>query len=141
MRDKIQILRALAIFAVVMIHSNATGAMGVTIRPFINFSVALFIFCSGYLTKLEITDLPSFYKKRLSKILIPYFIWSLIYTVVNVSYSSFLRNLLTANAISPFYYVSVYAQFVILTPLIGIMLKSKYRWIGWFVTPVSIFVI
>ena len=41
---KIQILRAIAIFAVVFIHTCPTGEWQVFCRPFINFAVALFLF-------------------------------------------------------------------------------------------------
>lgn len=62
MNKKMQIVRALAICAVVMIHSNDGGVIGVGVRPFINFAVAMFIFCSGYLTKLDNSNLLGFYK-------------------------------------------------------------------------------
>lgn len=80
-------------------------------------------------------------KKRISKIFIPYVIWSLIFTVVYGSYSSLLNNLITANANLTFYYVFVYIQLVLLTPLIGKLLKSKYSWFGWCITPISIIII
>ena len=72
MNKKIQILRALAIIGVVMIHTNVSGYPSAWIRPFINYAVGLFIFCSGYLTKIEIKDLKTFYKKRLIRVIIPY---------------------------------------------------------------------
>ncbi len=51
---EIQVLRAIAIIAVVLIHTAPTeGLYQVFIRPFINFSVPLFLFLSGYLTKSE----------------------------------------------------------------------------------------
>ena len=46
---KIQILRAIAIIAVVMIHTCPDGIMQVYASPFINFSVATFLFLSGYM--------------------------------------------------------------------------------------------
>lgn len=53
MKDKkIQILRGIAIIAVVAIHT-VRGDISIIIRPFINFAVAMFIFLSGYLTKIE----------------------------------------------------------------------------------------
>lgn len=51
MNKKIEILRAIAISAVIVIHANTGEELGVFIRPFVNFAVALFIFCSGYLTE------------------------------------------------------------------------------------------
>lgn len=66
---KIQILRALAIIAVVLIHTCPLGLSQVLVRPFINFSVGLFLFLSGYLTKLENNDWKNFYKKRIVRVL------------------------------------------------------------------------
>lgn len=138
---KIQIVKAVAIVAVVMIHSDTEGLFGVGVRPFINFAVALFIFCSGYLTKLEQQNTKKFYVKRLIKVLVPYLLWSLVYTVASEDYSELYRNLLTAKASYQLYYIFVYAQFVILTPLICKLLESNYRWIGWLVSPISIIII
>lgn len=46
----LQALRGLAISAVVLIHCLPQCAASVAIRPFLNFSVALFLFLSGVLT-------------------------------------------------------------------------------------------
>ena len=51
--NMVQIFRALAIIAVVMIHTTPLGNYQVLCRPFINFSVATFLFLSGYLTKVD----------------------------------------------------------------------------------------
>lgn len=47
---KIQILRGLAIIAVVFIHNTPGGLAQVFCRPFLNFSVGLFLFLSGMLS-------------------------------------------------------------------------------------------
>lgn len=127
MNKKIQIIRALAICAVIMIHSNAGGIIGVCIRPFINFAVAMFLFCSGYLTNVENDSWSNFYKKRLMKVVIPYIIWSIIYTVAKGDYSEIMKNLFTTKGSYHFYYIFVYIQLVLLTPLIAKMLKSGNR--------------
>lgn len=54
--QKIQILRAIAICCVVMGHSYPFRFRGVLIRTLINFTIPLFFFLSGYLTKLEYDD-------------------------------------------------------------------------------------
>lgn len=139
---EIQVLRAIAIIAVVLIHTAPTeGLYQVFIRPFINFSVPLFLFLSGYLTKSENDNWPSFYKKRITRIVIPYIIWTVIYCLVKRgSIISAPRAILTAGAAVPFYYIFVYVQLVLLTPLIGALAKSKYRSIGWLVAPVSMLI-
>lgn len=46
-----------------------------------------------------------------------------------------VKNVITTNASAPFYYIFVYIQLVILTPLASKLLKSKYRWIGFVISP------
>lgn len=48
--NKVQILRGLAIIAVVFIHNTPDGLAQVYCRPFFNFSVGLFLFLSGFLS-------------------------------------------------------------------------------------------
>lgn len=138
---KIQILRALAIIAVVIIHTNLGGIFGVFDRPFLNFAVALFIFLSGYLTSININDVSKFYRKRISKVLIPYVIWSIIYTIASGNLSNLINNILTAKASIPLYYIFVYIQLVLLTPLISKLIQSKFILLGWFITPISVILI
>ncbi len=141
--DVIQIIRAVAIIAVVMIHTCPPGEWQVVCRPFINFAVATFIFLSGLLTKAENDNWFEFYKRRIVRVLIPYIIWTTIYSlpsVLNSGIGNLFRNMLTAKAGAQFYYIFVYIQFVLLTPLLGKMARSKYRFIGWLIAPVSIII-
>ncbi|MBR1687644.1 MAG: acyltransferase [Prevotella sp.] len=136
----VQIFRALAIIAVVMIHTTPLGSWQVLCRPFINFSVASFLFLSGYLTKIENDNWHTFYKKRIIRVLIPYIIWTILYTLVSRHLGRLPQNLLTAKAAGPMYYIFVYIQFVLLTPFLGRLAKSKYHLLGYFVAPVSVLV-
>ncbi len=139
----IQIFRAIAIIAVVMIHTLPSGLSQVYIRPFINFSVATFLFLSGYLTKSEEQNWSLIFKKRIVRVAAPYIIWTFIYSIpamVNSGGVKFLANLITAKASAPLYYVFVYIQFVLLTPILIRLAKSEYRFIGWIIAPVSILI-
>lgn len=49
----IQAVRGLAIASVVLIHCLPQEAASVALRPLLNFSVAVFVFLSGYLTPRE----------------------------------------------------------------------------------------
>lgn len=135
---KIQVLRAFSIIAVVMIHTCALGAAGVIIRPFLNFAVALFLGLSGYLTRTEIPDVSAFYRKRVLRVFIPYAIWSLIYTAARGTWESLPLHFVTGYACGAFYYVAVYIQLTLLAPLIGRLVRSRYRWTGLATTPVAI---
>lgn len=134
----VQIFRALAIIAVVMIHTTPLGNWQVLCRPFINFSVATFLFLSGYLTKVENDNWYAFYKKRIFRVLIPYIIWTVLYTFASGHLERLPLNLLTAKAAAPLYYIFVYVQFVLLTPFLGKLATSKYHFSGWLIAPVSV---
>lgn len=81
--QRIQFLRALAIVAVVVIHCCPPGLPQAFVRPFVNFCVALFVFLSGCLTKTGYSNLCAFYRRRLSRVLPPYVIWTCLYTLMN----------------------------------------------------------
>ncbi len=136
----VQVFRALAIIAVVMIHTTPLGNWQVFCRPFINFSVATFLFLSGYLTKVDNNNWWAFYKKRIVRVIIPYLIWTVLYTISSRHIDKLPANLLTAKAAAPMYYIFVYIQFVLLTPLLGKLAKSRFQFLGWFVAPVSVIV-
>ena len=101
--NMIQIFRALSIIAVVMIHTTPSGVWQVFCRPFINFSVATFLFLSGYLTKIENDNWYVFLQKRIIRVIIPYIIWTILYTVLSTvlsggNLSRIPYNLITARA-------------------------------------------
>ncbi|MBE6232489.1 MAG: acyltransferase [Bacteroidales bacterium] len=144
MKDKrIQIFRAAAIIAVVLIHTTPGGMCQVFFKPFINFAVATFLFLSGYLTKNENDDWLAFYRKRITRVLVPYIIWTILYSIPDLRSegpAGLLKNMLSANAATTLYYIFVYIQFVLLTPLSCRMARSRYRYIGWLVTPISVII-
>ena len=57
----IQALRGMAICGVALIHCLPQSPWAVSVRPFLNVWVALFVFLSGYLTgEVSLEDGPSF---------------------------------------------------------------------------------
>lgn len=131
----------MAIIAVVMIHTTPAGQWQIFCKPFINFAVAAFIFLSGYLTKTDNDNWFKFYTRRISRVLVPYIIWTVIYSIPDIrsaGMSALLKNLLCANATTTLYYIFVYIQFVLLTPLLGKLAKSPYRHLGWLIAPLSV---
>ena len=142
MKDRnIQVFRAIAIIAVVMIHTTPAGEMQVICKPFINFAVATFVFLSGYLTKADNDNWLAFYRRRITRVLVPYFIWTVIYSIQDIQsegLSVLVKNLLCANATTTLYYIFVYIQFVLLTPLLGKLAKSRFRHLGWIIAPLSV---
>ena len=142
MKDRnIQFFRAIAIIAVVMIHTAPAGEMQVISKPFINFAVATFVFLSGYLTKADNDNWLAFYRRRITRVLVPYFIWTVIYSIQDIQsegLSVLVKNLLCANATTTLYYIFVYIQFVLLTPLLDKLAKSRFRHLGWIIAPLSV---
>ena len=89
--------RAIAIIAVVMIHTTPAGQWQVFCKPFINFAVATFIFLSGYLTKADNENWLKFYVRRITRVLLPYIIWTVIYSIPDIQSSgpsALVKNLL-----------------------------------------------
>lgn len=138
MSNKIQICRAIAIIAVVIIHNCPQEYEGIVIRCFVNFAVALFIFLSGYLTKLVNNGIKIFYKKRLLRVFIPYGIWSVLYTMVSGKWDNFVFNFITGQCCDIYYFIIVYIQLTILAPWISRLIQSKYWKLGFLITPIFI---
>ncbi len=138
----IQILRGIAILAVVIIHCTPMGLMQVFVRPFVNFSVGMFLFLSGLLSNREKWN-PL---KRILKVLIPYAIWTLVYVILN-NYKTplsiplaYVKGFLKADTAAVMYYVFVYIQFTLLIPLFDLLSKSKLKYLGFVLTPLEIIV-
>lgn len=141
MSSKIQICRAIAIIAVVVIHNCPTiEYSGIAIRCFVNFAVALFIFLSGYLTNFVNDNIKNFYKKRLLRVFIPYCIWSIVYTTVYNKWDDFVFYFITGQCCGIYYFIIVYIQLTILVPWISKLIQSKYWKIGFLITPISIII-
>ena len=124
-----------------MIHTTPAGEWQIFCKPFINFAVATFIFLSGYLTKADNDNWLAFYRRRITRVLVPYFIWTVIYSIQDIQsegLSVLVKNLLCANATTTLYYIFVYIQFVLLTPLLGKLAKSRFRHLGWIIAPLSV---
>lgn len=137
---KIQVLRGLAIIAVVFIHSTPDGLWQIWIRPFFNFAVGMFLALSGMLSDAERWN-PW---KRIWKVIVPYTIWTMIYVVIH-NYRTpmqipviYLEQLITGKAAAVMYYIFVYCEFTLLIPVIDKLARSKYRLLGFVVSPVEI---
>lgn len=148
MNKKIQVLRGLAITAVIILHTSPQGLPGVIIWTAASYAVALFLFCSGWLTKASCPDVKKFYKKRLTRVLVPYVIWSFLYTAAfayrdgtfNMFPRNYLYNLEHGTANFSLYFIIVYIILTLLTPLIGKLVKSEYKWAGFLITPIYMIV-
>ena len=137
---RIQVLRGIAILAVILIHTCPGGLWQVYCRPFVNFAVGLFLFLSGFLTSWDQEDWGAFFKRRLLRVLVPYVIWTILYTLVKRQPERLAFHLLTTQGAFHLYFIFVYVQLVLLTPLVKRLAASRFRWTGWLITPLSILV-
>lgn len=138
--EKIQLLRGLAIIAVVFIHTTPGGMAQVICRPFLNIAVGLFLFLSGMLSDAKKWK-PI---KRLTKILIPYVLWTFVYNLT-LSYKvpdwivrNYIHCLIFGNSAAIMYYVFVYCEFTLLIPLIDKLAKSRFKYLGFVISPLEI---
>ena len=137
---KIQLLRGAAIIAVVAIHNSPAGMEQIFIRPFFNFAVGMFLFLSGLLSSAERWK-PW---KRIRKVLIPYLIWTMIYVILKNLYTpvriplSYVKMVIAGNAAPVMYYVFVYCELTLLIPLIDKLARSRFKYLGFLITPLEI---
>jgi len=134
----LDIMRVAATAAVILIHSTAqqmtqseTGYYG---NQLARFAVPMFLIMSGFL--LSGRDLYSrllprtqFYRKRFDRILLPYVIWTIIYSLVLHFYFNGMQNthlilpdmfrhLLLGNGFTHLYFVVIIIQLYLLYPFI-----------------------
>lgn len=144
--ERIQVVRGLAIIAVVCIHSTPDFSMPVEVfcKPFLNFAVGAFLFLSGLLSDAEKWD-PL---KRIRKLLIPYALWSLVYVFVNngtsLSLPAFVtlygKYLLLGTAATMLYYVFVYCELTLLIPATDRLSRSRFWALGFLISPLEILI-
>ena len=85
---KMMILSFIGIVLVVLGHTGDGFRMGSDIFPYYSFHMALFIFISGYFYNPKNEDniwgTNGYIAKKVTKLLIPYFIWNLVYGIIVV---------------------------------------------------------
>lgn len=136
-KNNIQVIKGFATMAVILIHTTTYWPFDYVVFPFIAPCVGVFIFISGYLTRANIPDLPAFYKRRLVKVLVPYFICSLLYCAISHSWDNLIMRLILGQCNLTYYYIFVFVQLILLTPLIAKIVESKWYFILLFITPLA----
>ena len=149
-----QFLKGLCIFAVLLIHCRTGAEFSTTswnyhywiiLRQFINYAVPVFFFAAAFFVNFEKVKkgYGGYLKKRLIQLIIPFFIWSTIYTVINIGFDLITRtpidikmtifNWVTGRVGTPFYFVLVLVQFTLLLPLLVRLSENKVGRIGVFI--------
>ncbi|MCL4397734.1 acyltransferase [Patescibacteria group bacterium] len=135
MRKEIDILKGIAILAVVFLHFNGFWfsqtkdfVSSLFFDQLVRFSVPLFIALSGYLLagkylsrSLSLID---FYLRRVTKLLPLYLLWSVIISLA-LSQPITIDSLLWGRADYQLYFVPVIFQFYLLFPLLFFLAKRQ----------------
>lgn len=131
-------LRVIATVAVIVIHTTSQtmtqSALGYYSNQLARFSVPAFLILSGFLlfqSDLNSQFLPhaQFYRKRFQKILLPYILWTIFYSLVlhyyfnglqnlNMVLPDLIRHLFLGNGFTHLYFVVIIIQFYLLYPVI-----------------------
>lgn len=144
-------LRVVTAFCVVAVHTlgftlglNQT-TMGMQVQnafvTALHFTREVFMFVTAFALVYVYYNRPfsakSFWSKRAIAVLLPYSIWSIIYTIWNTPslppltmLKTIILNILTGNASFQLYYILLTIQFYILFPLFLLFLKriARYPW-------------
>lgn len=143
-----QAFRGIAIICVVAIHSIVDFGKFSSdswnfyflfiYRQFLNFAVPAFLFVSGYFVANEnfssLQEYMVFLNKRLKKVLIPYFFWSLLIILLSVlllgfhlEFKTIIYKLLTGGASGPYYFLPLIAQLYLITPILLYLLNKQSK--------------
>lgn len=118
------ILSALGILMIVAGHAGYDILTVGGLFPYYSFHVPLFMFISGYFYRREEEERPLFYlKKKAKRLLLPYFIWNVIYGIIAWALRSF-GGFALGDAIS--------LKSLFLDPFLN-GYQFLYNFAGWFV--------
>ncbi len=132
------IIRVIATLAVIAIHTTALdmtlSTLGYYGNQLARFAVPMFLILSGFLlfqSDLDSRFLPrsQFYRKRFDKILLPYIIWTIFYSLLLHYYFNgmqnlhmvlpdLIRHLLLGNGFTHLYFVVIIIQLYLLYPFV-----------------------
>ncbi len=132
----IDLAKFVAIVAVIIGHLFGIIYTNQGITGYVAYSVTLFIILAGYNSAFHLINFQISSKfnwlylwSRLKKILIPYFIATLIYHLYSSGYyfelPKFLEHLLLFNSRPPFYYIFIYIQLLVIAYFIIKIISNK----------------
>jgi len=126
-----QEIRGVCIIAVIFIHlpsaieNTNSFDYWLSFRKIVEFPVAVFIFISGYFLNIDKEKgLCYFYKKKFLRLAIPYFLWTILYSLLflgeNADWSvgRILDIVLFGGASGHLYFISILLQLIVISPVI-----------------------
>jgi surface polysaccharide O-acyltransferase-like enzyme len=149
------ILNILACFAVISLHHNGAvhgfsntlvwkEALFVEVVAY--WAVPIFLMLSGatLLNYRSKYDTKIFFKKRFSKVLIPFLVWSVLvliwkcntgqYTIQDYSIQNIINIILNYRMESVYWYFPIQFSIYLIIPLLSLLVGEKYRKTLWYVT-------
>lgn len=144
---EVQILRGISFLAIVMQHALAIFAFYPNLQKsdtvllssllaLSRYAVPMFVFITGMVLFYNYSDglnYPSFIKKRIKDILVPYFLWACIFYII-FHFSSgfslegaaaFLKAIFNGTACYHLWYIIMIFQFYLLLPLFIFIIKDR----------------
>jgi len=154
-------IRAIATISVIFLHANApmlykygnistsNWMFGNISDSIVRYCVPLFLMLSGALLIPKQETLIEFVKKRYPKLLIPFFVWSLFYLLLNIyhlynngtnNYSQHIWNFIKSGSSYHLWYIYMLLGIYLFIPIIGKwLINASQKEIGlflsiWFIT-------
>jgi len=141
--EEIDMLRGLSMLTMVLLHTNAyflSIPLVFSLWNFGQFAVPIFIFCSSYLFFIKKhhlvhwKDLFSHIKKRILRLLIPYYVFAVIYILlewlkepIKITPLYLFQNIFVVGGISINWLVLLFIFFTLLMPLILYLFEHKKK--------------
>ena len=142
----IDILNIISCFAVVFVHCNFRSynfdntiewRLSLMVEFLLLYAVPVFIMISGatLLNYRERYDTIHFFKKRISRVVIPFIIWSIIYYILknkNLNIINFTKSFLNGNIEGVFWFFPTIIYLYCLIPIFSLIIKEKeHRKVMW----------
>ncbi|MFA5135945.1 MAG: acyltransferase [Patescibacteria group bacterium] len=149
--DEIDDIRGISMIVMILIHTNAyylSSKVAFYTLELSQFAVVAFIFCSSYLYfqvshPCSLNWFVSYMIKRLKRLLIPYYIFFVFYTVFlilqnpdKITREYFVKNIVLTGGIEFNWLVLLFIYLTILMPVFEI-LKNRYRLLLYIYTAIA----
>ena len=144
--DYLDYLRVIACFSVIFVHVSAIGIVSfesgsiyhkiiIFLNRLFKYTTPVFLFLSGitsfYSYRIKEYNYLDFLKRRLKTVVVPFFVWSVIYYILLIysgAYSfnllSFLKNLILGNMSYHLYFIPILLQMYFLSGIINFAFKK-----------------
>lgn len=139
-------LRGIAIMIVLVIHTTATwasappntltGRIHAAFAPILGLWLPLFLGISGFYVGrrdiCSVADYLEFLQKRLTRIIVPYVIWSVVdfilkYTAGKAVFAELLPGIIFGRICYPFYFIPILIKLYLAYPVLNFCVRNRWR--------------